>query len=109
MSPSHHDLSSESDASECQTIPEFVLRSRRSQAKSHCSSEGYGAWYLKPKTWNNFYEESKKKKQNSDSQLSEISKQAKGTPLNATAKAFDQFIRDNKLYTKSRIIKEILH
>ena len=104
-----NNISSESEAKECQTIPDFVLKSENSEHRFPCSSVGYGAWYLKPKTWNNFYEESKKKKQNSDSKLFKLNKQTKGSPLNATAKAFDQFIRDNEMYTKSRTIKEILH
>ena len=105
-----NNISSESEAGEGQIIPEFVLKSKTSQDRPHGSSVGYGAWYLKPKTWNNFYEsKSKKKKQNSDSKLSKLNKQTKGTPQNATAKAFDQFIRDNKMYTKSKTIKEILN
>ena len=44
----------------------------------------------------------------SDQILAENIGQSKETPMNATAKAFDQFIRDNDLYTNSRIIKEIL-
>ena len=99
---------SEVNAGEGQPIPGFVLNSIKSQDGSSRSAAGYGAWYLKPKKWNDFYEGCRKKK-SSDSTPSKNNKLLKKTPLNATAKAFDQFIKDNKVYTNSRTIKEILH
>ena len=100
---------SEVNAGESQPIPAgFVLNSIKSQEGASRSGAGYGAWYLKPKKWNDFYEGCRKKK-SLDSTSSRNYKQLKKTPLNATAKAFDQYIRDNELYTNSRTIKEILH
>ena len=99
---------SEVNAGESQPIPSgFVFNSIKSQDGASRSGAGYGAWYLKPKKWNDFYEGCRKKK-SLDSTRSKNYKQLKKIPLNATAKAFDQYIRDNELYTNSRTIKEIL-
>ena len=111
MTISKSSSSSEINTGDCQgkdKTTEFALNSRKSQDNfSKRRSSDYGAWYLKPKKCNDFYEGSKKKKKIiSDTQ---ITKQSKECPLNATARAFDQFIKDNKLYKESCIIKEILH
>ena len=103
--------SSEINTGDCQgqdKTTEFTLNTRESRENApKRRSSDYGAWYLKPKKWNDFYEGSKKKKSISDD--TQIIKQPKEYPLNATARAFDQFIKDNKLYKESCTIKEILH
>ena len=77
------------------------------QESTTSNSTGYGAWYLKPKSWNDFYESCRKKRKNTESTKHKVKQQMK-TTLNATAKAFDQFIKDNKTYTKTKTFIEIL-
>ena len=91
--------------------PGAKKRRRLTSSKEKLTPANYGAWYLEPKSWNKFYQNhygSQTKIVPTRKLKNYPPKGAAGEMPSATKKAFQNFLRDSKHYSKTKILSEIL-